>query len=218
MPRPTSGPPLVVPAAFYAAFTIIGVAAAAGAPLPDASGAETLAYVRSHETALRLSAFGFVAAAIPLAIWTASVSGRLRAWGVGPGAHIAQVGGTIGAALLAFTGLAQWTLMRVETGDAVAKALRDLMFTIGGVGLVTFFGLLLAGVAVPMLLTGTHRRVAIVGIALAAIAELSTLSLLFPVANATLPIARFGGLIWIIVASAMLPLSRPRRTSPESAQ
>jgi hypothetical protein len=47
----------------------------------------------------------------------------------------------------------------------------------------------------------------------AAIGMLSTLTLLTPALNFTLPIGRFGGLIFIVAASALLPATRHRLTA-----
>ena len=81
---------------------------------------------------------------------------------------------------------------------------------------MAFFGLLLAGVAVPMMLVGpgfgpASRPLGIAGVVLGAVAELSTLTLLTMGAAFTMPIARFGGLIWLIAVSLLLPASRAHR-------
>ena len=47
----------------------------------------------------------------------------------------------------------------------------------------------------------------------AAIGMLSTLTLLTPALDFTLPIGRFGGLIFIVAASALLPATRHRLTA-----
>ncbi|MEZ0367141.1 hypothetical protein ACAG26_26035 [Mycobacterium sp. pUA109] len=56
------------------------------------------------------------------------------------------------------------------------------------------------------------RPLAWVGLAFAAIAEVTTLVLVWPGVAPLLPIARLGGLVWLIVAGALLPTSRTRRT------
>ena len=75
---------------------------------------------------------------------------------------------------------------------------------------MAFLGLLFAGVSIPMLLLRIARPVALDGVVLAAVAELSTLTLLTLDAAPTLPVARFGGLVWLIAVSLLLPASRPR--------
>jgi hypothetical protein len=70
--------------------------------------------------------------------------------------------------------------------------------------------LLVAGVSVPMVLLHLHRPVALAGLALAGVAELSTLTLLTEDMAMLLPVARFGGLLWLIAVSLLLPVTRPR--------
>ncbi|MEV7969639.1 hypothetical protein AB0O34_27215 [Sphaerisporangium sp. NPDC088356] len=115
-----------------------------------------LAYARDHASTLRLSAFLALGAAVPLAIWSATAYRRLRALGItAPGSAITLAGGVIASgftALSGLTGWTGWTASRVADSPPVASALRDLVFMTGGPGFLSFFGLLLAGVSVPMLL------------------------------------------------------------------
>ncbi len=91
--------------------------------------------------------------------------------------------------------------------------MRDLVFVTGGVGHVAPLGLLVAGIAVPSLVGRLLPRwLAWLGIGLALIAELSTLSLLTPAAMVALPIARFGGFAWLIAVGALLPRAARRRS------
>jgi hypothetical protein len=55
------------------------------------------------------------------------------------------------------------------------------------------------------------RWLAFAGLILAAIAELSTLTLLLDGAAFLLPIARFLGFAWLIAVGFLLPQTRPRR-------
>jgi hypothetical protein len=54
------------------------------------------------------------------------------------------------------------------------------------------------------------------GLVIAAIAELSSLSILTPAAAYLLPAARFLGLIWLIVVGATLPSARGSRTAAKA--
>jgi hypothetical protein len=54
------------------------------------------------------------------------------------------------------------------------------------------------------------RPVAWAGLFIAVIAELSTLSLVFPALAILLPLARFPALIWLVVAGALLPTRRKK--------
>jgi hypothetical protein len=74
--------------------------------------------------------------------------------------------------------------------------------------------LLVAGVAVPsLILRLTPRPLAWFGLVIAAIGMVSTLTLLTSALDFTLPIGRFGGLIFIVATSVLLPASRHRLTA-----
>jgi hypothetical protein len=121
------------------------------------------------------------------------------------------VGGVLSAAFVGLSALISWTMVRpdVVTDPAVLTALTNLSFLTGGPGAVVPFGLLLAGIAVPGLLGGLlPRGFAIAGLVLAAVAELSTLTLLLDGAAYLLPVARFGGLAWLIAVGVLLPKHR----------
>lgn len=217
MSRPQPGPPPIVPAVAFAALSLAGVATAATVPHPDAAASEVLAYVRDHASMLRLSAFLALGAAVPLAIWSAAAYRRLRALGINaPGTAIALAGGVLASGFTALSGLIGWAASRTADSPPLALALRDLAFVTGGPGSVAFFGLLLAGVSVSMLLLRMSRPVAVAGLVLALDAELSILTLLTLDAAPTLPIARFGGIIWLIAVSLLLPTSR-RTAQPAKA-
>lgn len=71
------------------------------------------------------------------------------------------------------------------------------------------FGLLVAGLAVTGGLSRKLPRwVMGSGLFVAIVAELSSLSVAFAPAMYLLPIARFTGLIWLIVVGALLPSTR----------
>jgi hypothetical protein len=218
-PRPQSGPPLIAPGLAYSILTIAGIAVAADVPRPGAPPGDVLAYAQGHASTMRVSAFLALAAAVPLAIWSAAVYRRLRALGItAPGSAIALAGGVLASGFAALSGLIGWVASRADDSAPVAAVVRDLSFMTGGPGFVAFFGLLLAGVSVPMLLLRIARPAAIAGLVLAAVAELSTLTLLTLNAAVTLPFARFGGIAWLIAVSLLLPVSRPRNAGPAEVQ
>lgn len=71
--------------------------------------------------------------------------------------------------------------------------------------------MLIAGVAVPsLLLRLLPRWLGVTGIVLAALAEFSTLSLIWPSLAVLLPAARFPTLIWLLVVAWRLPHDRGR--------
>lgn len=215
-----SGPPLALLATVTLLLLITGVATSAGLggviPSPFGDATAIADYFAQHPDAVRASAFFAFASAVPLAIYAATASSRLRTLGVtAPGATIALAGGLISATMLTLSGLLQWVLSRpaVRTEAPVVRALHDLSFLTGGVAHVVLLGLLLAGIAIPaLLLRLLPRPLALTGLAIAVVAEVATVSLIWPGASMLLPIARFPGLIWLILAGLMLPRSRPSRS------
>jgi hypothetical protein len=182
-------------------------------PSPFAASEAVQAYVGDNAGALRVTAFFSFASSVPLAIYAATASARLHTLGIrNPGASIALAGGVLAAGSLALSGMASWVLGRARVaGDpAVVQALHALAFVSGGPGHVVGLGLLVAGMAVPGLLAGLlPRPLALVGLVLAGVAELSSLALLIDGAMYLVPVARFVGLAWLIIAAVLLPARRP---------
>jgi hypothetical protein len=56
--------------------------------------------------------------------------------------------------------------------------------------------------------------VALIGLAVAVLAEITTLVLIWPGLSPVLPIARISGFLWLIVAGALLGVSAADRLSP----
>jgi hypothetical protein len=160
------------------------------------------------EQAVELS----VRAPQPSAIWAATAYRRLLTLGVtAPGAVIALAGGMLAAASLGLSGLITWTSSQpgAAADPAAARVLANLSFATGAAGFVVPLALLLAGVAVPSLLLDlVPRPLAWAGLVIAAIGVLSTFALLTPALDGTLPVGRFGGLLWLIAASIALPRTR----------
>jgi len=219
--RPQGGPPPLVPALAYGALLIASVAVWAGGPTPGTSAASTLSYAQAHTGQLHAEAVLVFGAALPLAIWAATIYRRLRTLGVtAPGAVIGLAGGILAAASLAVSGLVTW--VAADTAHildaALARVLFDLSFAAGAAGFVVPFALLIAGVAVPaLILRLTPAPLAWAGLVIAAVGMLSTLTLVTSALDPTLPIARFGGLIWIVATSALLPASRHRLAAAAAA-
>src|SRR3954452_10375523 len=104
--RPQGGPPPLVPALAYGALVIATAAVSAGRPRPGTSAAATLSYAQAHTGLLHVAAMLTFGAAMPLAIWAATIYRRLRTLGVtAPGAVIGLAGGILAAASLALSGL-----------------------------------------------------------------------------------------------------------------
>jgi hypothetical protein len=210
------GPSLVVVASICIGLIFgglaIGVALGGVMPLPYGRVAAVQQYVRAQPVAVQVMAVAVFASSVPLAIYAATASARLRQLGVAaPAATIALVGGILAAGALGLTGLLGWTLSRPEvSGDtALVRALYLLVFLVGGAGHLVALGLLVAGMAVPGLVLGLlPRPLGLAGVVIAWLCELTTLVLLWPVLGPILPVARVSALAWLVVAGARLPLQR----------
>ncbi|MGI8695416.1 MAG: DUF4386 domain-containing protein [Mycobacteriales bacterium] len=206
------GPPPLVPALAFGVLTIAAVVAGVGIPRPGASAAHALAYDSGHVGLLRLLATLLFASSIPLAIWAAVTYRRLRGLGVGgPGPLMGFAGGILAAVSVAASGLFTWTAAEsAGIGNAaIARVLTSAAFAFGAAGFVVPLGLLVAGFAVPALILHLlPRPIAWAGLVISVLAMASTLTLLTASLDPLLPIGRFGGLLWIVVAAAMLPRDR----------
>ncbi len=210
------GPSLVAVGSVFASLFIaslaVGTAMAGGEhfPSPFAPETATAAYFAQHAQAVAAAAFLQFGAAIPLGIYTATVASRLQFLGLrAAGVFIALFGGLAASFFLALSALTQWVLAQPGTSGAV-HTLYWFAFATGGPGHVVPLGLLVAGVAVSAGLTmRLPRWMMIFGLVVAAVAELSSLSLIVPAAAWLLPLARFPALVWIVCAGALLPRRMP---------
>ena len=195
----------------------IAVAIGGMMPLPYGADSPIQAYVHAEPVAVQVIAVAVFGSSVPLAIYAATASVRLRQLGVtAPGATIALAGGILAAGALGLSSLVTWTLSRPEvtTDHTLVRALYYLVFLTGGPAHIVTLGLLVAGMAVPSLILGLlPRSLAVAGLVIAALAELTTLVLVWPVLGFLLPIARLGALIWLVAAGALLPLRRQNRNA-----
>jgi len=183
------GPPLVVVAAVHAALVILGIAistamAGAGFPSPFTPRGPSDAYFLAHPAAVRVLSFFEAGAAIPLAVFTATVASRLRFLGMRvAGVHIALAGGLLASVLEASAACALWTISQpgVAETPAVTRALHLFAFAAGGPAGIATFGLLVAGASVVAGLPGlVPRWLMLFGLVISAAAELSVLTFLAP--------------------------------------
>ncbi|WP_348789121.1 hypothetical protein [Leifsonia sp. NPDC080035] len=217
-PRGSGGPPLgvlaVVHAALLLAALVLGLILAGGTTFVSPfQGAEAVAaHAQSDWAAIRIGSMLQFGSAVPLGIYAATAFARLQRLGVRvPGPAIGFAGGLTAAILLMVSAFGSYLLSRPElAGDArLALAIAFLSFATGGVGYVTGLGLLIAGMAVPGVILGLLPRwLAWVGLVIAALAELSFLSLAVEPLQFLLPIGRFGGMLWLIAAGFLLPVDR----------
>ncbi len=200
----------------FVASLVISTAIAGGEhfPSPFQSVALSYAYFSQHPDAVRVGAFLQFGSAIPLGIFTATAVSRLRFLGVNvAGSFIALFGGIAASLFMASSALIQWVLSHLGGGapDPTVHALHLLAFATGGVGYVVPVGLLVAGISVTGGLSKLLSRwVMWFGLLLAALAELSALSLVVTLAMYLLPVARFSAFVWMICVGALLPKTRGR--------
>lgn len=211
------GPPLLAPALAWAVLTLLTPLLWTGAR-PGSDPATTLALVRDHAGTAQLAATLLLASAVPFAVWTATAQHRLHRLGLRvAGPTLGLAGGLLAAGLLALSGVAGWAaaatavLVPGPGATGAVVALEELSFAAGGPGFVVAFGLLIAGVAVPTLLARLlPRPLAVVGLVLAGVAVVAVLGLVLAPLQFLLPVVRFGGLVWLVWVSAVLPVSRRR--------
>lgn len=191
-----------------------GVATGGMMPLPYGSTTAIQHYVQTQPLALHIMAVAVFGSSVLLAIYSATVSSRLRWLGVsGAGPTVALTGGTLAAGGLALTGLLGWMMSRPEVaGDtSLVRALYLLTFLIGGPGHVVALGILIAGVAAGGRLP---RATVWAGIAIAALCEATMLVLAWTAVGPILPVARVAALAWLFVVGFRLPTRRDVPTAP----
>jgi hypothetical protein len=215
---PPLGPVAVIATALFVASLVVGALGGGPFPSPYDSTPDVLGFFAGHRTTVRVAATLQFASAVPLAILSAALVSRLQFLGFGrvPGTLIALTGGVLASGFLIVSAVVQWVLSRPEVAAdrVVVRPLADLSFAAGGPAHVVFLGLLIAGLAVPSAVGRLlPRGLALAGVAIAAVAELSTLALISQPAAFLLPLARFGGLAWLISAAVLLP-ARRRTSSP----
>jgi len=218
--RGRGGPPLPAPALAWAALTVAATATHPGTR-PGADAEATLALLREQPVTGGLSAVLLLASAVPLAVLAAAVHHRLGVLGARvAGPTIALVGGVLAASSLALSGVAGWTAAEVASSSTVAgapvvSALTALAFGAGGPAFAVAFALFLAGIAVPALvLRLVPRGICVAGLVIAALGVVALLILLVPAVGPLLPVVRFGGLVWLVAMSVLLPTSRRRVVPP----
>ncbi len=179
---------------------------------PFAAAGDVAAFFHDHPTAVRWSAMLQLGSAVPMGICAATVYARQLRLGVRvPGPVIGLFGGVTAAILLMISASVTWVLSRPEvTSDTgLTRALAYLAFLTGGAGYVVGSGLFVAGLAVPaLILRLLPRWLAWAGLLVAAVSELSFLSMAVEPLQVLLPIGRFGGLAWLIAAGFLLPRTR----------
>lgn len=214
----SGGPPLGGLAVVHAALVLLALVVGFAAAGPDAfvspyaGAAAVAAHAQQDPVALRVVALLQFGSAVPLGILAATAFARLQRLGVRvPGPSIGFAGGLTASVFLMISAFSTFLLSRPEltTDPRLALAFSFAAFVTGGVGYATGLGLLIAGMAVPaLILRLVPRWLAWSGLVIAALAELTFLSLAIEPLQFLLPIARFGGIAWLIVAGFLFPTDR----------
>jgi hypothetical protein len=157
---------------------------------------------------IRINTFLQFGAAIPLGIFTAAVTSRLHFLGVNvTGVSIALFGGIAASVFMTISSLSSWILTQPNIADNInlVHGMQFFSFATGGVGFIVPLGLLMAGVSVPCLFGHyTPKWIAVFGLTIAVIAQLSSFSLLYYPANYLLPVVRLGSFVWMIATGFTL--------------
>lgn len=186
-------------------------------PGPWESTEVITAYFQGQPRAVLLCAFFQFGSAIPLGLFTATAASRLRFLGVkAAGTHIAFFGGLMTTFNLALSALVIWVMAYPGIAQDVSalRALYYLTFAVGGVGYSVPLGLLFAGISIPSgFFNFLPKWLVVFGLLLAVCGELSWLSLVFPKLLFFIPLTRFPGFIWLIIAGFMLPKAVVQKAS-----
>lgn len=188
----------------------VGVAVGGVMPLPYGPASAVTGYVRAQPVAVRIIAVATFASSVPLALYAAAAGARLRELGARAGSAVALTGGALAAGALGLAGLLGWTLSipEVAANAALVRALYLLVFLTGGPGHIVALGLLVGALAA----SGTRvlpTPVARIGLAMAVLAEVTAVVLIWPALGVILPVARVLALTWLMVASvAISPTAR----------
>jgi hypothetical protein len=167
----------------YGLFTVAGGVLGATGTRPDSSAADVAAYNATHQGLVQLLALVVFGAGLSLATWTAATRPP----------QLGFVGGLLASGSLLLSGLATWTAAQVPD---VARAFTSLAFASGAFGFAVPLALLIAVVARTQV-----RWLAITGYVVAALAGLSAFGMLTDVLYPLIPVGRFGGLVWLVLAT-----------------
>jgi hypothetical protein len=181
-------------------------------PSPLQPAEEIVAYFRSESAKVRFCAFLHFGASVPLGIFRATMVSRLRFHRArAAGVTIALFGGLAASFDMGLSAMVQWTAGQpgIAENAELARALYFLLFAAGGPGYSVPLGLLIAGIGVSAgMMRLLPRWLAVFGVALGVIGELSSLSLVIPGALFLIPLTRFPGFLWLIAAGFGLPGAR----------
>jgi hypothetical protein len=215
-PGPPLGAPATLSVALFVASLFTGPLLGSGSlPSPFSSPAVIQHHFSTSATASQVGGFLLLISAIALAIFTAITWSRLDYLGPNaPGPAICGIGGILASLFLAISALIQWSLSRPSVIDqpTLVRALQYLMFLFGGPAHTIALGLLVFGIAITTrYLHRVPEWLPVVGMVIAVISILSTVTLLVPALAPLIPLGRFTALAWIIAMAALIPRNRAGR-------
>lgn len=167
----------------YGLFTVAGGVLGATGTRPDSSPADVAAYNAAHQGLVQLLALVVFGAGLSLAVWTAAARPP----------QLGYAGGLLASGSLLLSGLATWTAAQ---NPDFARPFTSLAFASGAFGFAVPLALLIAVVA-----HDERKWLAITGYVIAALSALSIASMLTDVLYPLIPVGRFGGLIWLVLAT-----------------
>jgi hypothetical protein len=177
-------------------------------PAPWDTTDSITAYFRGYTHAVLMCSFLQFIAAVPLGIYVVSVVSRFRFHGVSAaGPSIALFGGLIAAANIFLSSLFLWIMAYPEVAQdaSLTRALYYVVYAIGGVGYSLPLGIFFAGVSITAFFTKLLPKwLVYFGFGLALTGLLSSLSLLSMSLLFFIPLTRFIGFIWLIIAGFKL--------------
>jgi hypothetical protein len=178
-------------------------------PAPVQPTEQIVAYFKAETVKVRICAFLQFCSAIPLGVFTAAMVSRLRYHGAQAAwVMIALFGGLAASSAVALSALIQWTIAQpgIAEEGALTRALYFLIFAFGGPCFSVPLGLLTAGLSVPAgHMSLLPRWLVVFGVILGVAGALSALDLLTHRALFLIPLTRFPGFVWMIVAGFKLP-------------
>ncbi|GGA70144.1 hypothetical protein GCM10011507_22120 [Edaphobacter acidisoli] len=204
----------------FAAGIVASVALRHGASFvtPFSPVEKILDFLTQNSQAVRVGNFFLFGSAVPLGLFAVTMVSRLRYMGVrAAGTNIALFGGIAAAIALFLSGIAGWILSVPDVigSAAVVKAIDYFNFLCGGVFYAVGFGLLAAGVSITShFMKLVPRWLVVLGMIVAIAGELSWFSLIAYPANFFIPINRYLGFIWMILAAVFLTKGRRMAQAP----
>lgn len=188
---------------------------------PFAPAEQVRQFVSQSPAAMRVGSFFVFGSAVPFGLFAVTMVSLLRFLRVrAAGTNIALFGGLAAAISLFLSGIAGWILSvpDVVVSTPAVIAINFLNFLCGGPLYSVGFGLLAAGISITShFMRLLPRWVNIFGVLLAITGELSWFCLLSGAANFFIPITRFVGFVWMLLAAVFLTRHSKRGLPAESA-